>query len=67
MFTYDGRAPIKENNEIMYVIVVNGQQMTQPNTRSLTEQQLHLLNEDQQKVAQIIPVTSKGKQVLMEN
>ena len=55
---------IKEDEQIHYVVKVNGVAISSPTTRSLAEQQKLNLPTESQALAEIIPVTSEGKQVL---
>lgn len=56
---------INEQEQIRYVIKVNGQTVSVPfATKMLAEQHLGNLPQEQQVVAEIVIVTEEGKQVL---
>ena len=57
---------INEQEQVKYVIVVNGKRVSVPfATRMLAEQHLGNLPPDQQTLAEIVTVTEDGRQVLL--
>jgi hypothetical protein len=55
----------ENNNEMKFVIKVNGQVRTKPLLRTLAETALQNLPEDERVVAEIVPVTSSGQELLL--
>ena len=56
---------INEQEQVRYVIKVNGQTVSVPfATRPLAEAHLGNLPQDQQIIAEIVPVTEDNKQIL---
>lgn len=56
---------INEQEQVRYVIEVNGQTVSVPfATKMLAEQHLGNLPQDQQIIAKIVPITESGKQIL---
>jgi len=50
--------------EMKYIIKVNGNQVSQPLTKILAEEQMKHLHPNQQKLAELVPVTDGGKEML---
>lgn len=59
---------ITDNGDTMYWVVrINGQNVTAPvSSQQLAEMERMRLNSDQQPLAEIVPVTADGKQVLFD-
>lgn len=55
---------IRENSEMKYQVLLNGQILTETLTPFAAEQFVSALLPEQRALAKIIPVTSEGKQVL---
>jgi len=57
--------PISEVQEVKYVIKVHGKVVSVPFvTHQLAEAQVAHLSVDQQPFAEIVPITSEGKEIL---
>ncbi len=56
---------INEQEQVRYVIKINGQTVSVPfASKMLAEQHIGNLPQDQQLLAEIVPVTDNGKQIL---
>jgi len=59
---------INENqDELKFVVKVNGQVRTTPLLRKLAEAALETLPENERTLAVLVPVTQGGKELLLEN
>lgn len=59
---------LNENQqEIKYVVKVNGKIRTAALPKTLAEAAVQNLPESEQGIAQIVPVTDKGQELLLEN
>ena len=57
---------LNENDtELKYVIKVNGQVRTAPLLKQLAETALQNLPENEREIAQLVPVTDSGKELLL--
>ena len=57
---------INENkNELKYVIKVNGQIRTAPLLKQLAEDALQNLPESERTIAELVPVTASGQELLL--
>lgn len=57
---------LNENNpEPKYIIKVNGQPRTAPLPRTLAENAIQQLPENERSLAQIVPVAQDGKEILL--
>lgn len=57
---------LQENNKVMYVIKVRGQVVSIPYTSpTLAEQNISLLSPEHQMIAEVVPVTEDGKEILL--
>ncbi len=52
------------SDQINYVVKVNGVAVTAPTSKAIAEQHKAALPGDSQKLAEVVPVTSDGKEVL---
>jgi len=57
---------MSSNNEVQYIVKVNGVAITAPTTKELAEQQKMGLPEASKVLAEVVPVTNDGKQILFE-
>lgn len=56
---------INEQEQVKYVIKVNGKVVSIPFTsKMLAEQHINNLPQDQQIIAEVVPVTEDGRQIL---
>lgn len=54
-------------NEVKYVVKVNGAEVSpRYNTPQAADNALQMLSEEHQAIAEIVPVTSNGQQMLLE-
>jgi hypothetical protein len=53
------------NEEMKFVIKVNGQARSKPLIRTLAEQALQNLPEDERVIAELVPVTPGGQELLL--
>lgn len=54
-------------NDIYYVVQVNGRAVTSPvASQHLAESKLIQLDPEQQQIAEIVPVTADGRQILFD-
>ena len=59
---------INENQEeLKFVVKVNGKIRTSPLLRKLAEAAVETLPEDERSLAVLVPVTQGGKELLLEN
>ena len=59
---------LNENEqELKYVVKVNGKIRTKPLLRTLAEAAVSNLPEDERSIAVLVPVTDGGKELLLEN
>ena len=57
---------LHENDKIMYVIKVKGQTVSIPySSPSLAEQNISLLAPEHQLIAEVVPVTQDGREILL--
>lgn len=57
---------LNDNTVIYYVVRVNGQNMTIPfNSRQMAESEIVKLAPDLQALAEVVPVTAEGKELLL--
>lgn len=57
---------LNDNTVIYYVVRVNGQNMTIPfNSRQLAEMEITKLAPNLQSLAEVVPVTAEGKELLL--
>ncbi len=54
----------EEVDTVQYVVKVNGVAVTQPTTKELAEQQKLNMPEESRQLAEVVPVTGDGKQIL---
>lgn len=52
------------NDQIYYVVKVNGVAVTPPTTQALAEAKRAELPKESQHLAEVVPVTTDGKQIL---
>lgn len=50
--------------ETKYIVKVNGSAVSQPLTKILAEEEIKHLHPNQQKLAELVPVTDTGKEML---
>jgi|TARA_R110000851_G_scaffold197882_1_gene348962 hypothetical protein len=55
---------ILESENIKYKVLLNGQTLTEAQSRNLAENFVSTLTAEQQKNVQIVPITEGGKQLL---
>jgi hypothetical protein len=58
---------LNEKEEFKYVVKVNGQVRTAPLLRSLAETAIQNLPENERSIAELVLVTTNGKELLLEN
>lgn len=54
----------EEVDQVSYVVKVNGVAISTPTSRALAEQQKNNLPEESRLLAEVVPVTSDGNQIL---
>lgn len=54
-----------QQGEVKYVVKVRGQVRTAPLTRALAESQVNSLPLEEQPLAEIVPVTTNGQEILL--
>ena len=52
------------DNTTYYIVKVNGVAISQPTTRELAEEQKNKLPESSKKLAEVVPATCDGKEIL---
>lgn len=67
MAVTNSQTPMENEQPVRYAVKVGTQIVTSPQpSQMLAEQSVQTLPEDQQRQAQVVPVTADGRELLME-